>query len=100
MVVTAIDCEVHNDWILACDDESARRKTFWNYTDIRHSMAKLPLRPRRDFFVGSKSAWLPWSAFDEGTYRRQGIPFFKFGWLYIAPLLVMALPALAVLLLV
>lgn len=94
----AIDCEMHNDWLLVCEDWTQPPEGGRKYTDIRRSIDTLPFKPTKDFFMGSKSAWLPWSAFDEDTYHRRRM--WRFRWLYALPIVLLLLPALAMLALV
>ena len=97
----AIDCEMHSDWIQVCSSWPEQ----WpegglKYTDIRRSIETLPFKPTEEFFVGSKSAWLPWSAFDEDTYHKQVMAQKRFRWLYFLPRVLLLIPALAMLILV
>jgi hypothetical protein len=90
----AIDCEMHNDWVLVCGHWSA--KDTFPYTDVRRSIDVSPAKLAEDFYIGSKSAWLPWSAFDLDSYKRDPIPAWRFRWLYFLPALLLLVPAACV----
>merc|ERR1711920_787047 len=60
------------------------------YTDVRRSLLDFPYMPTNHFYLGSKSAWLPRSAFNIATYSRNRFQPWSFRWVYVFPTLCIA----------